>query len=247
MMKLKLLHMYPNVLDLYGDSGNVEVLKYRCSQRGIELEVHQHLMDKPDDIDFAAMDIIYLGGGADYEQQLLAEDLMSCRDKMKAAYDAGVFLLMICGGYQLLGQYYKDSNGEEIPGLGLFSYHTEASRNKRSRCIGNIVIETTLTGRPYKVIGFENHGGQTTGVKTPFGKVLCGNGNCWSSDSEGYIEDRVIATYLHGPLLSKNPALADHIIAKCLERKGENSSLSPLNDKLEEDCRKMLFKRLLNK
>lgn len=247
MKTIKLLHMYPNVLDLYGDSGNVEVLKYRCAQRGIELEVHQHLMDKPDDIDFASMDIIYLGGGADYEQQLLAEDLMGCKDRVKAAYDAGVFLLMICGGYQLLGQYYKDSNGEKIPGLGLFTYHTEASRNKRNRCIGNIVVETSLLGEPYKVIGFENHGGQTTDVAAPFGKVLCGNGNCWSSETEGYCEERVIATYLHGPLLSKNPKLADYVISKCLERQGEPSELAPLNDKLEQDCREMLFSRLLNK
>ncbi|MGN0633515.1 MAG: type 1 glutamine amidotransferase [Oscillospiraceae bacterium] len=245
--KIKLLHMYPNVLDLYGDSGNVEVLKYRCKMRGIELEVSQHLLDRPDSIDFSQQDIIYLGGGADFEQQILADDLMSCRDRIFKAYENGVFLLMICGGYQLLGQYYKDSNGEKIEGLKLFDYHTEASRNKRSRCIGNIVIETQLNGKPYKVIGFENHGGQTTDVKTPFGKVLCGNGNCWSSETEGYMEERVIATYLHGPLLSKNPALADHIIAKCLERQGENTELAPLNDSLEEACRKQLFDRLLNK
>lgn len=244
--KLKLLHMYPNVLDLYGDSGNVEVLGYRCKMRSIELEVYKHIMEKPDDIDFSDMDIIYLGGGADFEQQRIADDLMSCRDRIFGAYKNNVFLLMICGGYQLLGKYYKDSNGKKIPGLGLFSYHTEASSNKRSRCIGNIVIETELVGKKYKVIGFENHGGQTTDVKTPFGKVLCGNGNCWSSESEGYCEERVIATYLHGPLLSKNPEIADYIIAKALERKGADTTLCPINDKLEEACRKDLFSKLLS-
>lgn len=242
---LKLLHMYPNVLDLYGDSGNVEVLRYRCKMRGIDLEVYQHVMEKADDIDFSDMDIIYLGGGADYEQQLLADDLMNCKDRIFKAYENKVYLLMICGGYQLLGQYYKDSNGKKIPGLGLFSYHTEASTNKRNRCIGNIIIEAGLAGKKTKVIGFENHGGQTTGVKTPFGKVLCGNGNCWSSETEGYFEERVTATYLHGPLLSKNPDLADYIISKALERKGEDPSLAPINDALESACRKELFRRLL--
>ncbi|SDA27634.1 hypothetical protein SAMN02910447_02830 [Ruminococcus sp. YE71] len=245
MRKLKLLHMYPNVLDLYGDSGNVEVLKYRCKMRGIELEVFQHLMNKPDSVDFSDMDIIYLGGGADYEQQLLAEDLMGCKDRIFKAYENKVFLLMICGGYQLLGKFYKDSNGEKIPGLGLFSYHTEASTNKRDRCIGNIIVETELTGKKYKVIGFENHGGQTTDVRTPFGKTLCGNGNVRGGETEGYCEERVIATYLHGPLLSKNPELADYIIAKALERQGADTTLTPINDTLEAACRKELFARLL--
>ncbi len=245
--KLRLLHMYPDVLDLYGDSGNVEVLRYRCKMRGIELEVNTHHLNKPDELDFSEQDIIYLGGGADYEQQILADDLMGCKERIKAAYDKGVFLLMICGGYQLLGQYYKDSNGEKIPGLGLFSYHTEASTNKRDRCIGNIVVQTELVGKPYRVIGFENHGGQTTDVGTPFGKVLCGNGNVRAGESEGYCEERVIATYLHGPLLSKNPVIADYVIAKALSRRGQDSTLAPINDELEKACRKELFSRLLTK
>lgn len=241
---LKLLHMYPNVLDLYGDGGNVEVLKYRCKKRGIELIVTPHYLDTPDTADFSQQDIIYLGGGADYEQQLLAQDLLSCKDKIAAAHKNGVFMLMICGGYQLMGQYYKDSNGEKIPGLGLFSYYTQASRNKRDRCIGNIVIDTQICDGDYKVIGFENHGGQTANVATPFGKVLHGNGNVRGGEFEGYVEENVIATYLHGPLLSKNPKLADHIISYCMKRKGESAELAPLNDKLEEACRKQLLKRL---
>lgn len=169
MEKLKILHMYPNMLDLYGDSGNVEVLSYRCKMRGIELEVSKHLIgDK--ETDFTQYDIIYLGGGADFEQQILADDLVSCKDSIMEAYKAGTFFLMICGGYQLMGQYYKDSNGEKVPGLGLFDYYTVASTDKRCRCIGNIVIEAQLDGEKYKVIGFENHGGQTTNVKSPLEK-----------------------------------------------------------------------------
>ena len=226
MEKLKILHMYPNMLDLYGDSGNVEVLSYRCNMRGIELEVSKHLIgDK--ETDFTQYDIIYLGGGADFEQQILADDLVSCKDSIMEAYKAGTFFLMICGGYQLMGQYYKDSNGEKVPGLGLFDYYTVASTDK------------------YKVIGFENHGGQTTNVKSPFGKVLSGNGNEFESSTEGYMEKSVIATYLHGPLLSKNPKVSDYVISYCMSRKlGEKYIPAPINDKLEEDCRKQLFERL---
>lgn len=247
MGKLKILHMYPAMLDLYGDSGNVEILSYRCKMRGIETEVLKHnLGDK--DTDFSGVDIIYLGGGADYEQQLLADDLLSLKDKIKAAYDKGVYFLMICGGYQLMGQYYKDSNGKKIPGLGLFDYYTVASTNKRERCIGNIVVETALGDKKYKVIGFENHGGQTESVKTPFGRVLAGNGNRFGSADEGYTEKSVTATYLHGPLLSKNPRLADHIISYCVERQtGQPYTPAAINDKLESECRKVLLERLLKK
>lgn len=245
MEKLKILHMYPAILDLYGDSGNVEILRYRCKMREIELEVHKHnLGDK--ETDFSEYDIIYLGGGADFEQQLLADDLLGLKDKIKDAYEKGVYFLMICGGYQLMGQYYKDSNGKKIPGLGLFDYYTVASTNKRCRCIGNIVVEADIDGDKYKVIGFENHGGQTENVTSPFGKTLFGNGNKFESEAEGYSEKNVTATYLHGPLLSKNPKLADHIISYCMERKlGEKYSPAPINDKLENECREVLFKRLL--
>lgn len=247
MDKLNILHMYPAMLDLYGDSGNVEILQYRCKMRDIELEVHKYnLGDR--ETDFTDYDIIYLGGGADFEQQLLADDLLSLRESIREAYDAGVYFLMICGGYQLMGQYYKDSNGDKIPGLGLFDYYTVASTDKRCRCIGNIVVETELDGEKYKVIGFENHGGQTKNVYSPFGTVLAGNGNEFECPEEGYAEKNVTATYLHGPLLSKNPKLADHIISYCMERKtGERYVPAPINDKLEDDCRRQLLERLLTK
>ncbi len=245
-MTLKILHMYPNMLDLYGDSGNMELLRYRLGKRGYDAEITAYTMGDGAKTDFESYDLIYLGGGADFEQQLLADDLLSCRDKIVNAYKSGVFMLMICGGYQLMGQYYKDSNGKKIPGLGLFDYYTVASTNKRERCIGNIVIEAELEGRKYKVIGFENHGGMTDNVKTPFGKVLFGNGNKFGSDTEGYFEKNVVATYLHGPLLSKNPKLADYIISYCLSRRqGSPVKLAPLNDKLEEECRKVMLGRLL--
>lgn len=245
-MTLKVLHMYPNMLDLYGDSGNMELLSYRLRQRGYDMEKTDYTLGDGDKTDFESYDLIYLGGGADFEQQLLADDLLSCKDKILRAYRNGVFMLMICGGYQLMGKYYKDSNGKKIPGLGLFDYYTVASTNKRERCIGNIVIETELDGKKYKVIGFENHGGMTDNVKTPFGRVIFGNGNRFGSETEGYTEKNVVATYLHGPLLSKNPKLADHILEYCLSRRqGGPVTLKPLNDELEKKAREVMFKRLL--
>lgn len=245
-MTVKVLHMYPNMLDLYGDSGNMELLSYRLKMRGHGFEKTSYTIGDGAKTDFESYDLIYLGGGADFEQQLLAEDLLSCKDKILRAYKSGVFMLMICGGYQLMGKYYKDSNGKKIPGLGLFDYYTVASTNKRERCIGNIVIETDIGGKKYKVIGFENHGGMTENVKTPFGKVIFGNGNKFGSETEGYREKNVIATYLHGPLLSKNPKLADHILEYVLSRKqGSPVSLKPLNDELESKAREVMFKRLL--
>ena len=145
-----------------------------------------------------------------------------------------------------MGQYYRDSNGIKIPGLGLFDYYTVASTDKNSRCIGNIIIEANIDGEVTKVIGFENHGGMTENVTSPFGKVLYGNGNTSGGNFEGYFEKNVIATYLHGPLLSKNPKVADYIIKYCLSRKiNKEISLPDLDDSIENKCRETLFNRFL--
>ncbi len=243
MNQIKLLHMYPDILDLYGDSGNVEVLRYRCNMRDIECIVEKCSIGS-EIKDFSLYDIIYLGGGADLEQKIISDELLKNKDNITKAYQNGSFILMICGGYQLMGKFYRDSNGIEIPGLGLFDYHTVASTNKSVRCIGNIVIETVINGEKTKVIGFENHGGMTKDVKTPFGNVLYGNGNYFGGKHEGYFEKNVIATYLHGPLLSKNPKIADYIISYCISRKaGHDVQLKPLDDTLENQCRDTLFKR----
>ncbi len=246
MKTIRILHMYSDMLDLYGDNGNIEVLRYRARARGVETVVEHHSVGTKD-TDFSSYDLIYLGGGADYEQQLLAEDLQSCRNEIMKAYENGTFFLLICGGYQLMGEYYKDSNNEVIKGLGLFPYHTVASLNKGKRCIGNIIIEAELDGMISKIIGFENHGGQTSATDKAFGKVLFGNGNRFESEDEGYFDKNVIATYLHGPLLSKNPKLADYIIKYCSERDGGHIEMTPMDDALEEKAREVLFRRLLTR
>lgn len=245
MKTIKILHMYADMLDLYGDSGNMEIMKYRCNMRGIGCEIDKYSVDSPMP-DFSAYDLIYIGGGADLEQQHISADLLKCRDGIVKAYKNGTFLFLICGGYQLMGKYYRDADGNDIKGLGLFDYFTVAPNSRRKRCIGNIVVQTEITGKPVKVLGFENHGGQTQNVKTPFGKVLYGNGNCSKSEFEGYFEKNVIATYLHGPMLSKNPEISDYMIEYCINRSVDSpEKLVPLDDKLEKECRKVMLDRLL--
>ncbi len=246
MKELKILYLYPDILELYGDFGNIQVLRYRLEQRGIKAIIDSYSID---DIapDFTQYDLVFAGGGADQEQGILSQDLLKHKDNIKKAIDDGVFFLLICGAYQLFGKYYKGVEGNIIPGLEIFDYYTEAIEDRKKRCIGNIVIEANLNGNLTKIIGFENHGGQTYGISSPFGKVLCGNGNQFGSNDEGFFLNNVIATYLHGPLLSKNPELADFIIKYCLDRKyNEDITLEALDDNFENLCRNQLLDRFLN-
>lgn len=197
MKELKILYLYPDILDLYGDIGNIKILKYRLEQRGIKAIIDNYSIndEKPD---FESYDIIFAGGGADNEQQILSEDLIKYKEEIKLAKEKGVFLLLICGAYQLFGKYYKGVEGNIIPGLEIFNYYTKANQNRSQRCIGNIVIDVSLNNNiKTKVIGFENHGGQTYEINNSFGKVLYGNGNKFGDECEGYMEKNVIATYLH--------------------------------------------------
>ena len=188
-----------------------------------------------------------LVGGADQEQGILAKDLIKYKDSIQEAVNSGVFILLICGAYQLFGKYYKGVEGNIIPGLEIFPYYTEAINDRKKRCIGNTVINANLNGTETKIIGFENHGGQTFDVDTPFGEVLFGHGNKFGDSKEGFFLKNVIATYLHGPLLSKNPVLAHYIIKYCLDRKyNEDIILKPLNDEFENKCREQLLNRFLN-
>ncbi len=242
MKELKILYLYPDILELYGDFGNIQVLKYRLEKRGFSCIIDSYSIGD-DEPNFNDYDIIFSGGGADNEQSILSKDLIQYKDKIKTAVKNGVFFLLICGSYQLFGKYYKDVDGNIIPGLEIFPYYTEAINDRKKRCIGNIVISANINGKEQKIIGFENHGGQTYDVFSPFGTVLYGNGNKFGDNKEGFFLDNVIATYLHGPLLSKNPELADYIISYCLNRKyGENVTLEKLDDSFENLCREQLLK-----
>lgn len=245
MKEIKILYLYPDILDLYGDIGNIRVLKYRLEKRGIQPLIDTYSIgDKAPD--FSSYDIVFSGGGADNEQKILSDDLIKYKEDIKKAVEAGVFFLLICGSYQLFGKYYKGVEGNVIPGLEVFDYYTEAIADRSKRCIGNIVIQTVIGDLETKVIGFENHGGQTFDVDGSFGNVLYGNGNKFGDLNEGFMKKNVIATYLHGPLLSKNPELADYIIKYALKRKyDEDVELIALDDEFEEKCREQLIKRFL--
>lgn len=245
MKEIKILYLYPDILDLYGDIGNIKVLKYRIEKRGFSAIIDTYSIgDKAPD--FSAYDIVFSGGGADNEQKILSEDLVKYKEEIRKAVNEGVFFLLICGSYQLFGKYYKGVDEEIIPGLEIFDYYTEAIEDRSKRCIGNIVLETEIDGEKTKVIGFENHGGQTFDTKENFGSVLFGNGNKFGDSNEGFRMKNVIGTYLHGPLLSKNPKIADFIIKYSLERKyKEEVNLEALNDEFEEKCREQLLGKFL--
>ena len=196
MKELKILYLYPDILELYGDYGNIQVLKYRLEKRGFKAIITPYTIgdEAPNFKDF---DIVFAGGGADQEQSILAKDLVKYKNNIKEAIENKVFFLLICGAYQLFGKYYKDVDGNIIDGLDIFPYYTEAINDRKKRCIGNIIIDVELNGNKSKVIGFENHGGQTFNIDSPFGKVLFGNGNKFGDTNEGFFLENVIATYLH--------------------------------------------------
>lgn len=253
---IKILYLYPDMLELYGDYGNIQVLKYRIESRGYKAIIDRYSIGDMAP-NFNDYDIVFAGGGADNEQSILAEDLVKYKENIKEAVNNGVFFLLICGAYQLFGKYYKGVEGNIIPGLEVFDYYTVANPDRKKRCIGNIVIDANLrcsnndtdsseSNIKTKVIGFENHGGQTFDISNSFGNVLFGNGNKFGDAEEGFFNNNVIATYLHGPLLSKNPELCDYIIKYCLDRKyNENIVLESLNDEFENLCREQLLNRFL--
>ncbi|MBR0479156.1 MAG: glutamine amidotransferase [Solobacterium sp.] len=241
-MELKVLWLFDNLMDLYGDRGNIQVLKERCARRGIECTVDTYRLG--DDKKCSDYDIVFMGGGADHEQNLLYEDLLGLKDDIAYSFEKGTQYLLICGGYQLFGQYYLDQDGIRLDGLGLYDYYTEATTDRNNRCIGNIAVEVTIDGETFKAVGFENHGGQTRNVDTPLGRTLSGHGNTADSGYEGFVTDNVIGTYMHGPLLPKNPRIADILIKRALRRKYGTGELAPLDDTLENKARNVMLKRL---
>ena len=243
-MELKICWMYHDIMDLYGDKGNIMVLEKRCHDRGIETTVDT--LDIGDTCDLSEYDLIFLGGGADKEQHMIIDDLLSRKENIKKAMDENTFIFLICGGYQLFGQYYIDANNQKIDGLQFFDYYTE-SRDDDKRCIGDIAIRCNLDGKEFMAVGFENHGGQTRNVKHPLGSVVKGYGNNFEDHMEGYYDGKVLGTYMHGPLLPKNPNIADFIIYKALLKKHPDftfAELLPLDDTLENKAKNQMLKRL---
>jgi CobQ-like glutamine amidotransferase family enzyme len=230
MTTIRVGHLYPDYLNIYADRGNIAVFARRAALRGHELDVTALGMDDP--IVPGAHDLYYVGGGQDREQFLVAENLAAkAAPLIEAVVDGGAALLAVCGGYQLLGRGYKGFHGEEMPGVGLLPLETVAGE---SRMIGDVLLETDLVG---PVAGFENHAGRThldPGAE-PLGRVVSGFGNDGESGDEGCRVGRAIGTYLHGPLLPRNPRLADWLLQEAIAHRsgGEAPQFEPLGDELE--------------
>lgn len=235
--------MYHDIMDLYGDKGNMMVLKKRCEDRGIKFTLDTCGIQQKKDL--SNYDLVFLGGGADKEQISLIPDLLSRKENIQKAMDEKTFILLICGGYQLFGQYYIAADGSKINGLGFYPYYTDTGEQGK-RCIGNIIINAKLDDLETKIIGFENHGGQTKNVDTPLGKVLKGYGNSFDAGFEGFYNGKILGTYLHGPLLPKNPEVADFVITKALQKRHPSftySDLSPIDNPFENKAREVLLQR----
>lgn len=229
-LKIKIGYLYPDLLEVYSDRGNVTILQKRAEWRGLDVQVDR--MTVGDDPDLSDYDLLFSGGGEDREQLLVAEDLLKKRDSLFKAVDSGTVILTICGSYQLLGHYFETIGGKRIEGVGLLDLYTVGGEK---RLVGNSAGTVTFLGSEQTVVGYENHSGRTyLGPDvTPLASVLSGYGNNGEDGGEGVMQGTVFGTYLHGPLLSKNPALADYLLQLALRRKVDNPVLSPLNDEWE--------------
>ena len=238
-MKLTIGHLYPDLLNLYGDRGNIRCMQERLGWRGIETVVK--FFASGESVDFSGLDIVFLGGGSDREQELVCRALRGVKRDFRAWVDDGGVTLAVCGGYQMLGSYYRTSR-RTIEGLEILDISTEW---EPGRLTGNIVLKSPLSTAP--VVGFENHGGRTNiGNHTPFGTIVLGHGNDGRSGREGVLYKNVIGTYLHGPLLPKNPQICDFLIGQALERKfGKRVGIAALPDELEHKANRFMVRRLM--
>ena len=223
--------LYPDLMNIYGDRGNILTLVKRAEWRGLEATVLELGRGATDQMDH--VDVFFFGGGQDREQALIYDDLREFKqDSLQRAVGDGAQVLAVCGGYQLLGHYYQTADGERYDGIGLIDVRTEAGKK---RFIGDVVVRTEIEGlTPSTLVGFENHSGRTflgSGAK-PLGRVIEGKGNNGSDRTEGCVQGGIIGTYMHGSLLPKNPHLADHVIAGALRRRG-GGALSHLDDSAE--------------
>lgn len=233
MAAINIYHLYPGQLNLYGDRGNMLSLLRRAEWRGIKLNIIP--IEPGGSINFANCDLLFMGGGQDSDQKLVAEDLKKRSKDLQKAVDDNMTIFAVCGSYQLLGSYYTTADGEKISGLELLDMYTEAGNN---RLIGNAVISCSLWEPEKTLVGFENHAGRThlgPSLK-PLGKVISGFGNNGLDKKEGVVYKNVIGTYLHGSLLPKNPWLTDYLLEKALAYRNQDTRLSPLNDYMEEEA-----------
>jgi CobQ-like glutamine amidotransferase family enzyme len=240
--KIVVGHLYPDYLNIYADRGNMAVLERRAAWRGIGFDYRTIGLGEEANPD--EYDLYYVGGGQDREQALVAPDLATKGESLQEAVDGGAAFLAVCGGYQLLGRFYRDRSGAELPGIGLLPHHTVAGER---RMIGDVLLECELEpGHRRPLAGFENHAGRTyldEGAE-PLGRVVAGFGNNGEDGVEGSRVGNALGTYLHGPLLPRNPWLADWLIGKALARRlGDAPDLEPLPDDFESSAQRVSAER----
>jgi lipid II isoglutaminyl synthase (glutamine-hydrolysing) len=240
---LRIVHLYPDLMSVYGDRGNVLTLVRRAEWRGIDVEVREASLG--DRLDPSQADLIFFGGGQDREQSVVSPDFLQQKaNAVKEAVERGAALLAVCGGYQLLGNTYTTVDGEELPGAGLFDVRSVPGPRRH---IGNVLIETTLDGQARSLVGFENHSGRTylgPGVQ-PLGRIIVGAGNNGEDGTEGAVYMGAVGCYLHGSLLPKNAWLADRLLADALaHRLGSPVHLEPLDDRFENEAHAVLAARI---
>jgi CobQ-like glutamine amidotransferase family enzyme len=240
--KIVVGHLYPDYLNIYADRGNMAVLERRAAWRGIGFDYRTIGLGEEANPD--EYDLYYVGGGQDREQALVAPDLATKGESLQEAVDGGAAFLAVCGGYQLLGRFYRDRSGAELPGIGLLPHHTVAGER---RMIGDVLLECELEpGHRRPLAGFENHAGRTyldEGAE-PLGRVVAGFGNNGEDGVEGSRVGNALGTYLHGPLLPRNPWLADWLIGRALSRRlGDTPDLEPLPDDFESSAQRVSAER----
>lgn len=241
-MKIRIAHLYPDMLNLYGDRGNIAALTRRMEERGIEVQTEKITMGKSFNSD--DYDILFIGGGQDFEQDVLLDDLTKGKDaEIKKAVQSGLVMLAICGGYQMLGKYYKTYDGKMLPYIGAIDFYTEG---KEERMIGNYAYKTK---EGIEIVGFENHSGRTYlgDCVEPLGTVISGFGNNGEDGTEGVRFKNTFGTYSHGPVLPKNPEFTDLLISKALENKYGKSELSPLDHTLEDKAKAQVIRLYIKK
>lgn len=231
-MQLRIGHLYAHFLNIYGDRGNILALMQRARWRGITADVTAIGLDE--ELDPELFDIYFIGGGQDKQQMTIAQDLQKKGSALRKSVEGGAVILSVCGGYQLLGHYYKPHQGEELRGISLVDAYTVAGNR---RMIGNVVVKRANGST---LVGFENHSGKTYLGKEvgALGRVEVGNGNNGEDGAEGAVFKTVYGTYLHGSLLPKNPDLADELISTALKRRYGAVDLAPLDDSLEQSAHK---------
>ena len=243
MTAIRIGHLYPDHLNIYADRGNIAVLERRGAWRGVRVEVRG--IGAGDPVTPGEHDLLYIGGGQDREQAVVAPDLAAKGEAIRAAVAGGAAVLAVCGGYQLLGRFYRGVDGDELPGAGLFPLETVAGDR---RMIGDVLLECELApGVRRTLAGFENHAGRTLldAEAEPLGRVVAGFGNDGESGLEGCRVGRAVGTYLHGPLLPRNPWLGDWLLAQAIAHRtaGPPPELEPLREDLELEAHRVSAER----